>query len=404
MMRLLIAFTLLLVAAGPSAGGAALVDVELLDGRTLSGTLVDVSAEQVVVISAAGEETLPTAGLLALRLNQPPADEATGASVWVELTDGSTLPATRYSVTGANAVIVAIDGSELEVPTRLITAVKLKQQDEEIARQWGQIRQVEAAGDMIVVRNEKAIDYLEGVLGDVSELTVVFKVDGEEIDVKRARVEGLVYYHSRQTDVPELACVVTGAGGVRFNAQSAKLTGDRLHLVSVSGVPWSPEIKSLERIDFSAGKIQYLSDLAPESVDWNPYFALPGPTEAITQFGQPIRDAAREGGPLQLGGKQYQKGLALLSRTEIVYRLTDSFQWFLALAGIDDRVGQHGHVRLIIHGDDRLLYDEVLQGGDDPVPLRLDVAGVRRLKIVVDYGLDMDVADHLDLADARVSK
>jgi len=404
MSGLLIAMTVLLASADLSAEAATTVEIELLDSRTFAGALVELSADQIVIESATGEETFPTADLLTLRLDRQSTDETKPASVWLELTDGSTLPGTLFSVSGAKASFVATGGSELEVPTRSIAAVRLMQQDEEIARQWGRIRQAETAGDLIVIRKEKAIDYLEGVLGDVSESTVVFKVDGEENSVRRSRVEGLVYYQGRSPEPPELACIVTSANGMRFIAQSAVLAGDRLDLVSVSGIKWSPRLESLEQIDFSAGKVQFLSDLEPESAEWRPYFAVPGADEAIVQFGQPLRDVAREGGPLRLGGKQYEKGLSLLSRTQMVYRLPQRFQWFLAMAGIDDGVGQHGHVRLIIHGDDRQLFDEVLKGGDEPLPLRLDIAGVKRLKIVVDYGQDMDVADHLDLANARVSK
>ena len=394
----------LMLAAQLSAEPGALVEVETLDGHTSTGELVSFSLGEVVVQSAADRKIFPIAQLLAVRFSSQPASSTKLPSVWIELTDGSTLLATRFSVAEGEAMVTAIDGSELALPTRSIATVKFKQQDAEITKQWGRILQADTAGDLIVVHKKKAIDYLEGVLSDVSAWAVHFKIDGDEIAVSRAKVEGLVYYHGREPNFAELTCVVTSVGGIRFKAQSAALVGDRLHVVSVSGIEWKPRIASLRQIDFSAGKVQYLSDLEPESVRWTPYFAVPGDSKAIAQFGRPRRDASREGGPLQLGGKQYRKGLALLSHTEIVYRLPKKFRWFLTTAGIDDRVGRLGHVRLVIHGDERKLFDEALRGGDDPLPLRLDVEGVKRLKIVVEYGDDMDVADHLDLGDARVSK
>jgi hypothetical protein len=45
-----------------------------------------------------------------------------------------------------------------------------------------------------------------------------------------------------------------------------------------------------------------------------------------------------------------------------------------------------------------------VRGSDPPQNLDLDVAGVRDLEILVDFGGDLDIADHLDLADAKVVK
>jgi hypothetical protein len=67
-------------------------------------------------------------------------------------------------------------------------------------------------------------------------------------------------------------------------------------------------------------------------------------------------------------------------------------------------MGDRGHVRLIVRGDGRILFDAALSGRDPPQPLQINIEGVRRLTILVDYGEDLDVADHLDLANARISK
>jgi hypothetical protein len=79
------------------------------------------------------------------------------------------------------------------------------------------------------------------------------------------------------------------------------------------------------------------------------------------------------------------------------------------VAGIDDDMGDarhRGSVHLILRGDDKLLWQAVLSGADKE-PLRLidlDVTGVRRLTVVADFTGDLDVAGHVVLGDARVSK
>jgi hypothetical protein len=58
----------------------------------------------------------------------------------------------------------------------------------------------------------------------------------------------------------------------------------------------------------------------------------------------------------------------------------------------------------VIRGDDRVLLDQVIKGSDPPLEIDLDIVGVRRLAILVDFGDNQDIADHLDLCEARVVK
>ena len=71
---------------------------------------------------------------------------------------------------------------------------------------------------------------------------------------------------------------------------------------------------------------------------------------------------------------------------------------------LDDNVRPGGHVHVEITGDDKPLWQGDLSGADPPRELALDIAGVRRLAILVDFGKDQDVADHLDLCEAQVIK
>jgi hypothetical protein len=74
------------------------------------------------------------------------------------------------------------------------------------------------------------------------------------------------------------------------------------------------------------------------------------------------------------------------------------------MVGIDDAVRDAGHVELVISGDDRVLFSRTVTGQEKGFPVELDITGVRRLKILVDYGEQMDIADHLNLCDARLTK
>ena len=80
----------------------------------------------------------------------------------------------------------------------------------------------------------------------------------------------------------------------------------------------------------------------------------------MKQFYAPRFDRGFDSQPLQLGGVDYRKGLALHGRTELVYRLPERFSRFRAVAGIDDAVRPGGKVRLVVRGDDKVLLEAAI--------------------------------------------
>ena len=76
----------------------------------------------------------------------------------------------------------------------------------------------------------------------------------------------------------------------------------------------------------------------------------------------------------------------------------------MAHAGIDPRVRDGGDVKLVVMGDEKRLFDSVLEarrGREKPADR---FARVNRLTILVDYGQDLDVGDYVNLGDARLMK
>jgi hypothetical protein len=222
--------------------------------------------------------------------------------------------------------------------------------------------------------------------------------------VKRPRVDGLLYRDQKRPRPAPARGILTDTAGMQWQAASLTLDGDNIRLRTPAGLEVTRPAANLARIDFSQGNLQYLGDLKPESINWTPYFGDANVSPASRVFYQPRIDRSLDGGPLQLDGKEYAKGIAAHSRTELTYRLPDKYRAFHAIVGIDDRVRPGGNVHLQILGDDRTLFEGTLTGKDAPRPVDLDISGVNRLKLVVDFGDDLDVGDALDLCEARILK
>ena len=106
----------------------------------------------------------------------------------------------------------------------------------------------------------------------------------------------------------------------------------------------SRPLDEVAKIDLSSGKVVYLSDLKPESVTYQPFFPLDKDLQDRLQSFSLRQDRTLESKPLRLGGKSFQKGLALHSHTEVAYDLPGKFSGLEAIAGIDDEFRPRGNV------------------------------------------------------------
>ena len=419
MLHEILALTLLTLSAAP-------VEVRPLNGPTISGQLESLSATEVVIAEGsdsagtpAESKAIATQSVLHVRPRElaPAAD--TQPTIWLRLIDDSRLQATTYEVNSSEATVTLLSGETVSIPTRAIDWVRFKSQSEELAKAWERLTSVPADGDRLVVRRSvdqadpnggpatkvESLDFLSGVLFDITAESLKFEFNGQTIDVGRPKAEGLIYHHAAGRTLPAPLCVIQTVNGDTWNTRSVELTGDQLAIVSVSGAKHTLPLAQAKLLDFSAGKIVYLSDLEPESTQWRSFFGGKNELASLKQLFAPRRDRNFEGGPLKLGGETFEKGLALHSYSELVYRLPGTFRKLAATAGIDDSLGENGHVILRIYGDKTLLLEQSIAGSaKQPLPIELDMQGVRKLRIEVDFGENLDIADHLNLCDIRVLK
>jgi hypothetical protein len=369
------------------------VEVRPLAGPSVRGELVELSPEAVVLQTDGGPQTLDVARLQEISAVNAvkPADRP--VTVWVELIDGSLICGDKYTAVAGLATVSTVTAQSLSIRTAAIHAVRFRDyvSAPQLADRWRQVATAKATGDSLVVRRGDNLDQVTGVIRDVTEEVVQFEADGDVIQAKRAKLEGLLYYHPAIGELPPRSALVTDVSGTQWSVKSLRKVDDRLEIVSVAGVPvWLPLI-DLSQIDFSSGNSQWLDAVEPESVQWRPFIET-----RLT--------GAWLARPLLLAGQAYDRGLRVQSRTELVYRLTGDARQFQALVGIDDRVRPAGNVRLVVSGDDKELFSQTITGSDEPLALALDITGVKRLRILVDFGEQVDIADFLNLCDARITK
>ncbi len=360
----------------------------------MTGDVLALDARQVRLLVAGVEQEVPVDQLLKIDWDQPEIPR-TGAATLL-MSDGSLFKGTGLVCDGLQTQWNSAAFSRVSVPFAQLKAVLVSPLEVKFTDQWLSLLQKESADDMLVIRKGDVLDFLPGVITEYNEQEVHFLYQGNEIPVKWDKIFGMI--HPRKVSVPAgVLCHVETAAGDKVAVQKVTLAGQQLKLEQGKNVSLDLPLESAQSLDFSLGRIVYLSDLNPEGAEHTPYF------DTIWVF---QRDKTNINGPLRLGGERYAKGLWIHSKTRLTYRLAGEYSRFQSLVGIDDAVAENGlgHVQLQILADDKVIFEKEVAAFDEPLPLDLDLRGVRFLQVIVDFGKGLDIGDHLVLGNARLIK
>jgi len=381
-----------------------LLVVEKLSGQQVVGTLTACNDRVLELQTDSGPQSMRLEEVAVVRRGGrgPEAVVFHSVPVWLYLSDGSRLAGTSIRIDRQQAELVTTGGARITVGHEHLRAVRFGQLDQQSRPQWQRLQQLESDGDLLVVRRGEVLDYHRGTIRTVGATSVEFETAGRLLPVPREKVFGLVFYNTTAAGGDRPFCQVDLRDGTVLAASDLRIADGKLQCTTTAGVALQVEFAQVVRLDFRAGRLVYLSDLQPELVEWTPYFPTRQHLAAVEAFFRPEMDRGWHGGPLLLAGRQYQKGLALHSRSRLVWHLGGEYRRLLATAGIDDRVRPGGSVQLVIRGDGKVLLDRKITGSDPPVPVELDVSGVERLAVEVDFADQFDLGDYLDLCEARL--
>jgi NPCBM/NEW2 domain-containing protein len=318
--------------------------------------------------------------------------------------NGDRLPITRLRLDGEkfHGRCPDFGGAEIEAPLATV-AVWWRADPESIAEPDHFLRGLLAKdrkSDALYLLNG---DVLEGVLESLDDKKVSLEVDKKSVSTDLTRVAALALSSESSVGLrPKgLHARLTLDGGARLTLASAECRdGLALRGTTVFGAPLRVPLGRVVALDWLGGRTVYLSDLKPVGIEeLFPYLG----TDSI--HWPPVADGSVAKRDLRLGGSTYAKGVGMQSSWKIRYNLAGNFRRFEAVAGLDDKTGRQGSVRLRVLGDGRPLnigFDEELTAKNGPVQLRADVTGVKELTLEVDIGRGGIVQDHLNWGDARV--
>jgi hypothetical protein len=399
---LAVAVSLLVHPCNSSAQTASAVQVEarLLSGETLRGQLVSVNEKEAVFQTGKDRITKALGELLSITFpasgsKTPVAADAPRTEL--RLLDGTTLLAQKFSLKQKQVECQLFNGQAVSVPLNRLHWLLVTAQEEKAREELQQALAKKHAQDVVLLlsRDGQAINTFLGVVlgGDEQGARLNFRLEDDVVPIDMARLRGLVLAQRERTGSSDGVRVQDRFGNTWLAAEIT-WEANRLRLRTGDGLTAELAFDQLASVDFSQGRLVYLSDLEPLRVEEKPLLA------DVWRF---RRDRNLSGGPISLGQKMYSKGITVHSRTVLEYEVA-GYREFRCVLGMEDSVNVSAQAVVRIEGDGRELFHATIRTGDKPREVRLNLENVERLRLVVDYGDDLDLGDHVAFAEARLLK
>jgi hypothetical protein len=252
------------------------------------------------------------------------------------------------------------------------------------------LKPIERDNDRIFVTIDGNVQAIDGLIEVLDEDKIVFQLKDQSRTVARSHVVAIAVASVGQSD-PSESYMVQMQDGASLRSQSISLDSGRLTLAVAPAVkvvlPWD----AVTRIDIKSNRLVYLSDLKTVSEKHIPI---------VTAKRELQRDRNVSGGLLTLGKQTYNKGIGVASYSTLVFALDGKYARFCVVIGIDAATKGRGNCVFVVRGDGQELLRQSVRGTDPPRRLIVDIRDVDELELIVEYGDDLDLADHANWCEA----
>jgi len=309
---------LALLAAVPSLPAA---EVTLLKGGTLKGDLVSLDDKELVFSEGEKRVTKPILEVLKIDFKELGKPAAGVEHADVELVDGTLLHCAKWTIKQRAVELTLVAGPTVKLRLEYVANILAKAQEEAARKAWTKRVAEHRGNDVLVLAKEGNPQSLEGTLGDADEAgeAIEFVLAGDSVtrNPKLANVYGLIFKNLLDAKAPARQCKLLDTVQDLVMVHSVTASDKGMTVTTPAGAQIQFGADSLGRLDYSTGKLDYLSDLEPASLVTSSDVEDGDKAEQQHVY----KDMSLKGAktPLSLGSVSYTKGLALRPYTEMVF-------------------------------------------------------------------------------------
>jgi NPCBM/NEW2 domain len=322
-------------------------------------------------------------------------------------------------------------GGELKLPLEWVAGILISppvdRQQADLLRFQHLSSDSRAQSDRLILLNG---DELSGEIVGLADSTVKIRTAAGETSVSKEKIAAIAFDPSLaakpNTKQPRYWMGLTDgsrlvASALTVDEGQARITTAAVPQLKVSAA----KVIALQPL---TGRAVYLSDLKPADYQHIPFLDLKWPYHT---------DRNVLGSQLRAGGRLYLKGFGMHTSARLTYDLpspspaarrerveatgegrgegepeklgmTRSARIFAAEIAIDDQTNGQGSAVFRVYTDDgsgnwQLKYESsIVRGGATPLPISVEMAGAKRLRLQVDVADHGDIQGHADWLNARL--
>ena len=245
--------------------------------------------------------------------------------------------------------------------------------------------------DTVYVRGKDDPSEVRAIAGKVlvmddQSLTIEFR--GEPRQLSRDRIAGIVFKHADRPAPPRPGFhqVLALRTGQQLAGRLTALDAQTLGFELLGGGQVTAPRDAVAFLRYEQGRVVDLTRIEPTAAEDIPYFDTALPYQVNQAIG---------GGEIRLfNGPGFDRGLSVHARSRLHYRLDGQYSNFRATLGLLEPGGRMGNITARVLGDGKVLWEQAgITAATDPITLDVDLAGVDRLVLEVDFGEGQNVGD-----------
>ncbi len=352
----------------------------MLSGPPIVGTLISADSTKVVVETKTGtiEKSASDIG----RINFGNRMNSKVPSVTLFFMDGS--KAFGEKLTGKTVSgwrLKDLSEKEIAIPSKSLRAVLVRAIPPELEGAWqGAILETKDADSVIVQRPGNSIDRINGVIVQLQETSVLFDLDGQQIDIPIDKLIGLVWFQ-RELDRVKPTFEVNTTDRSIWMAESFAWKSNTLELKTSQGLSISVPQATILSINYSSANVRWLSEV--ESMEAS--------SEKQIEFKTPIASLDRAYAPRFIVNGRAPLPTSLASEKDLyfpspgyyLFRVPEGFSSLQCRIERTDEGQQRTDLTLQIWQEDIQVSEQLLAHDRDFADLDVQLKPEKKTKLVV---------------------
>jgi hypothetical protein len=346
-----------------TAQSVAEITVTTVEGTTVRGDLVEIAADGVHLDGGSELSVLPLETLSQIRFNHEP---QRSLPMQAQLSSGSVLRLSGLTLTDQSVKIAVSRQSPLVVPTEQLHWVRFRPGNSATDPVWLGWLEERRRGDRLVVRrDEKTLDSIDGTLIGIGRDSVQFEMRGNRIDAPLAKLEGVLL--SSPADVKTASALrLTDTFGSVWAAESLQLSpgGSSVRVTLPGSLEHEIPLNQVVDIQFAGGILSLADAEVFESVFGDGEPASPATRELDKWFAPHASDGV----------------IHVNAPGKITLRIPDGYQKLVVAARRAQDVSQFTAIGLEVLLDGRVKWTGTLKDRNS-LGLELPLADARQLTL-----------------------